>query len=92
VGHTYANKQKLLHRVRRIRGQLDAVERALGEDEECSTVLQTLAACRGALSSLLAEIVEGHVQHHLFAPGKRRTAGERAAAEELVQLVRAWFR
>jgi DNA-binding FrmR family transcriptional regulator len=92
VGHTHENKKKLLHRIRRIRGQLDAVERGLADDVECSTVLQTLAACRGALSSLLAEIVEGHVQHYLFAPGKRRTAGERAAADELVQFVRAWFR
>ena len=51
MAHTVRDKQQLINRVRRIRGQLDAVEKALNDEQECSAILQTLAACRGAISS-----------------------------------------
>ena len=40
MSHTVREKQKLLNRVRRIRGQLDAIERALEEEQGCVSVLQ----------------------------------------------------
>ena len=91
VSHTLRSRRKLLNRVRRLAGQVRAVERALEEGQECSRVLQTLSACRGALTALLAEVVEGHVREHVAADGvKRRDRVE--AAEELVEIVRAYVR
>ncbi len=87
--HTQRDKKKLLNRIRRIRGQVNAVEKAVEDEQECIGVLQTLAACRGAINGLLAEIIEGHVQHHLVdAKGTVR----QDAAEELVDVVRAYFK
>jgi DNA-binding FrmR family transcriptional regulator len=89
MGHTQRDKKKLLNRIRRIRGQVNALERAVEQERECSAVLQTLAACRGAINGLLAEIIEGHVEHHLADPmGRVR----RDAAQELLDVVRAYLK
>ena len=61
MAHTTKEKEKLLRRVRRIRGQVDAIERALDSEQECGGSLQLMAACRGALNGLMAELIEGHV-------------------------------
>jgi DNA-binding FrmR family transcriptional regulator len=92
MAHTTQAKKKLLNRTRRIRGQLDAVERALSDDKDCSTVLLTLAACRGAMDSLLAEILEGHVRFHLLDPAHEPTAGQKRAAEEIIAVVRRYLK
>jgi DNA-binding FrmR family transcriptional regulator len=59
--------KKLLARVRRIGGQVQSLERALGEDAECGAVLQQLAAVRGAVNGLILEVLEGHLRSHLGA-------------------------
>ena len=71
MAHTIRDKTKLLHRVRRIRGQLNAVEKALLAEDECSTILLRVAACRGAIDSLMAEIIEGHIQFHILVLPRR---------------------
>jgi DNA-binding FrmR family transcriptional regulator len=88
MGHTSRNKDKLLNRVRRIRGQLNAVETGLADDDECSTVLQTLVACRGALNSLVVELFEDHLRYHVVDPKKRPTSQQTAAAQEMVDLLK----
>ena len=65
--HTVKNKRQLLTRVRRIRGQTDALERALEQETECAAVLQQIAAIRGAVSGMMAEVLEGHLREHLGA-------------------------
>ena len=59
MAHTVRDKNKLLNRVRRIRGQVDAIERALAEEQDCSDLLRTIAACRGAINGLMGEVIEG---------------------------------
>ena len=90
--HTLREKKKLIARVRRIRGQLDAVERSLVEEKPCSETLQTLAAARGALSGLVAEVIEEHVRFHLLDADKRPSAAQREAVDELMDVVRAYVR
>jgi DNA-binding FrmR family transcriptional regulator len=92
MAHTTRDKVKLLHRVRRIRGQLNAVETALRQEAECAVVLQTLVACHGALRGLIAEILERHVRNHLVHPGARRTSKRAKAAQDLVDVVRTYVR
>ena len=89
--HTVENKKKLVARVRRIRGQLEAVERALESEAECFEVLQTVTSARGALNGLVSELIEGHLRTHLVNP-RRATAAQREAIEDLVQVVRSYVK
>ena len=59
--HAITEKQKLLNRVRRLRGQIEALERALSADVGCAEVMQLLTASRGAINSLMAEVVEDQI-------------------------------
>jgi DNA-binding FrmR family transcriptional regulator len=90
--HTTRDKKKLISRIRRIRGQIEAVEAGLAEDRACYAILQTLAAARGALNGLVAEIIEDHVRHHVLEPGARPTRKQAEAAEELIEVVRAYVK
>lgn len=90
--HTVRERKKLLSRVRRIRGQMDAVERAIEAERGCFEVLQTLAAARGALNGLVAEIVEDHVRFHVMDPDVKPTSKQARAAEELIEVVRAYVK
>jgi len=83
-------KLKLLQRVRRLRGQLDALERSLEADEDCGDQLMLLAAVRGAVNSLMGEVLEDHVRFHLVDGAKERLAPE--LAEDLIDLVRAYLK
>ena len=92
MAHTTRDKEKLLIRVRRIRGQVEAVERALSETRECAEVLQLVAACRGALNGLMAELIEGHIRFHVLSPNGRNGAPQAEAAEELIEVVRTYLK
>jgi len=89
--HALKNKQKLLNRVRRIRGQLDAVERALLQDAGCAAVLQQTTACRGALDGLIAEVVEGHIREHVIDPAALPDDPRAQSAEELIEIVHSFL-
>lgn len=91
INHVVHEKQKLLNRVRRIRGQVDAVERAIDGDQSCAAVMNRLTACRGAINGLLAEVVEDHVREHLMGTGTR-SRGTAQAADELIDIVHAYFK
>lgn len=65
MGHTVDQKKPLLSRVRRIQGQLGSVEKALETDADCVAILQQIAAVRGAINGLMAEVLEGHLRQHL---------------------------
>lgn len=91
VVHTIENKKKLIARVRRIRGQLEAVERAIEREAGCSEILQTVTSARGALNGLVSELIEGHIRGHVL-DGEHATTPQRAAADELVHIVRAYVK
>ena len=88
--HTVKDKDKLILRVRRIRGQLDAVERALADEQDCSEIMQLLAACRGAMGGLTAEVIEGHVQQHIAEPETR--AARTRAGQALIEVLKTYLR
>ncbi len=84
-------KRKLLLRLRRIRGQLDAVERRVNEDATCAAILQQATACRGALDGFIAEVIEDHILEHLVDPKAQRDDPRVQAAEELVEIVHSFL-
>jgi DNA-binding FrmR family transcriptional regulator len=91
LSHTTKNKAKVLSRVRRIKGQVEAIERALDGDQECEDILQLVASCRGALNGLMAELIEGHVRFHVLVPGQKTTPSQVEAADELIAVVKRYF-
>ena len=90
--HTVKDKQKLLARVRRIRGQVEAVERALETEAGCDKVMHLLASTRAAMAGLMAEVVEDHVLTHLVDAEADPGALDRAAAEQLLGVVRTYLK
>jgi FrmR/RcnR family transcriptional regulator, repressor of frmRAB operon len=92
MAHVIRQKKKLIHRVRRIRGQVEAVERALVEEMECDQVLQRITACRGAIDSLLAEVLEDHIRYHIIDRHRHRGANPGEIGEELIGVIRTYLR
>ena len=83
-------KMKFLQRLRKLRGQVDAVDRSLGVDEDCGDQLMLLAAVRGGVNGLMGEVLEDHIRFHLTDGSKERIAPE--LAEDLIDLVRAYLK
>lgn len=89
--HTIREKKKLINRVRRIRGQVEGVERMLEEERGCTEVLQLIAGVRGAVNGLMAEVIEDHILNHLSAEGLTQKARDEGAAE-LIDVLRAYLK
>jgi DNA-binding FrmR family transcriptional regulator len=92
MAHTIRHKKQLINRVRRIRGQVEAVERALNEELECTQVLQQLTACRGAIDGLLVKVLEDHVRFHIIDRHRHRGADPTDAGKELLDVIRMYLR
>ena len=90
VSHTKTEKDKLLNRVRRVRGQIEALERALDDEKGCATVLHLIVAARGAMNSLMTEVIEDHIRLHVVEPNK--DAKRLRGAEELIEAVQAYLK
>jgi DNA-binding FrmR family transcriptional regulator len=92
VTHTIRNKTDLLARVRRIRGQVEALERALEAERGCTEIMQQIAAFRGAANGLMTEVIEEHVRTHVASPSITSNASRAKGADELIEIVRAYLR
>ena len=90
--HTIRDKLKLMARVRRIRGQVEAIERALDGEAGCEKVMLLISAARGAMSGLMAEVVEEHVRTHLVDASRHPGALNAEAADQLVDVVRTYLK
>jgi FrmR/RcnR family transcriptional regulator, repressor of frmRAB operon len=91
LSHVSKNKTKTLSRVRRIKGQVEAIERALEGEGECEEVLQLVASCRGALNGLMAELIEGHLRFHVLDPSQKTRPAQLVAADDLIAVVKRYF-
>ncbi len=89
--HTVKGKKQLLVRVRRIKGQAEALEKSLDAGSECSAVLQQIAAIRGAVNGLMLEVLEGHLRDHLgtdvIPEGQRKED-----LEQVVSVLRSYLK
>jgi DNA-binding FrmR family transcriptional regulator len=92
MSHTIREKQKLLARVRRIRGQVEALERALVEEAGCEPVMHQIVGIRGAVTGLMAEVVEDHVRSHLVGPQKNAASLDTRAAEQLIDVMHSYLK
>jgi DNA-binding FrmR family transcriptional regulator len=90
MSHTNREKLKLLNRVKRVRGQIEAIERALDDEQGCADVLHLIVAARGALSGLMSEVIEDHIRLHVVDPA--RDSERSRGAEELIEAVQAYLK
>ncbi len=90
MSHQEREMIKLQQRIRKLRGQLDAVERSLNANDDCGDQLMQLAAVRGGVNSLMAEVLETHIRFHLADGTKEQIAPE--LAEDLIDLVRSYLK
>jgi FrmR/RcnR family transcriptional regulator, repressor of rcnA expression len=91
MSHIDKEKQKLVARIKRIRGQVDSIERSLTAEDDCADVLMLLANVRGGINSLMAEVLEDHIRHHLLSP-ERSSAPPHELAEDMIDLVRSYLK
>jgi DNA-binding FrmR family transcriptional regulator len=85
-----ANDQKLLSRIRRIKGQIQSLEHAVLEGEDCYKVLQQTAAARGALNGLMTELIEGHLRSHTLQAKSSKTYVDREI-KEVMTVIRSYL-
>lgn len=90
MAHTVRQKDKLIARVRRIKGQLEGVERALEAEAPCAEVLRQIASVRGAVGGLTAEVMEDHLRGHVLAAVT--DAARRQGGEEMIEVIRTYVR
>ncbi|HEY8052270.1 MAG TPA: metal/formaldehyde-sensitive transcriptional repressor [Steroidobacteraceae bacterium] len=92
MGHTIQDKTKLLQRVRRLRGQVNAIERALEKDADCAKVMQLTVSARGAATGLMAELLEDHIRVHVSDPTHDRDRERARGAKHLIEVVHAYLK
>ena len=92
MSHTSQDKTRLLQRVRRLRGQVEAIERALLKDADCAKVMQLTVSVRGAANGLMAELLEDHIRLHVSDPVNDRDRGRARGARHLIDVVHAYLR
>jgi DNA-binding FrmR family transcriptional regulator len=86
--HLSREELDLVNRTKKVIGQLESVERALNQHGPCAEVLHRLAAARGAINSLMAELMEDHIRNHMA----RHTKTSEEAATGLIEIVRTYLR
>jgi len=90
--HAIEDKTRLLQRVRRLRGQVEAIERALQKDADCAKVMHLTVSARGAANSLMAELLEDHIRMHVSDPTRDRDRKRARGARHLIEVVHAYLR
>ena len=88
MSHLSREKLDLLNRTKKVVGQLESVQRALEQDAPCADILQRLAAARGAINSLMGELLEDHIRNHM----PRNSKSGEEAAEDVIEIVRTYLK
>ena len=91
MSHLDREQTKLVARIKRIRGQVDSIERSLTSGEDCADILMLLANVRGGINSLMAEVLEDHIRLHLLS-SERSSTPPQELAEDMIELVRAYLK
>jgi DNA-binding FrmR family transcriptional regulator len=88
MSHTSREKLDLMNRTKKVVGQLESVQRALQDDAPCAQVLQQLSAARGAINSLMGELMEDHIRNHM----PRTSKSSEEAADDVIEIVRTYLK
>jgi FrmR/RcnR family transcriptional regulator, repressor of frmRAB operon len=92
AGQASEDKTRLLQRVRRLRGQVEAIDRAVEADAEVAEVMQLAVSVRGAASSLVAELLEAHIRNQICDPAHERDRDRAKGAKQLIDVLHAYIK
>ena len=92
MAHLSKDKIKVIARIRRLKGQLEAVERMLEADAPCGEVLNLVASARGAMTGLTAELIEDHIREHISNPDRDEDAARAKGSAELIDVIRTYLK
>lgn len=92
MSHTIRDKKKLLTRIRRIKGQTEALEKILIQETECTSVLQQIAAIRGAINGLMVEVLEGHIRNHLTTAQDVSASQQQIDTDQVIRILRTYLK
>ena len=92
MAHIIRDQKKMLNRVRRIRGQVESIEHAIGRGADCADILHTISACRGAINSLMVEVFDSHIRFHVADPDQNPNSEKARATQELLDVIRTYLR
>ena len=92
MSHTVKEKTKLVARVRRIKGQAEALERALEAELGCADILMLVASMRGAINGLTAEVMEDHIRHHIIDPESEPSSSQAKGAADLIEVLKTYLK
>lgn len=92
MSHLANHQPKLLARVRRLRGQIEAIERGLESGAPCGEVLNLVASVRGAVSGLTAGLIEHHIRDHVSNPDRDQDPARAQGAAELIDVIRTYLK
>lgn len=92
MSHTTKEKSKLIARIRRLKGQMEAVERALEAEMPCGDILNLVASVRGAVNGLMGELIEDHIRMHVVDPGTETDSERAKGAADLIDVVRMYLK
>ena len=92
MSHAAKNKEKLIVRARRIRGQVEALERALTEEQDCGDILRLITSARGAMNSLMVELLEDQIRFHVLDPSRKPSSEQAVAADGLVETIKSYLK
>lgn len=92
MAHLHQDQKKIISRINRIRGQLDAVEKGLLQEKDCYKILQTLTACRGAMNGLLGEIIESHIKEHIMLDSENPSTAQDKEALDLIKVLKTYWK
>jgi DNA-binding FrmR family transcriptional regulator len=92
MSHTIKHKSKLIARVRRIKGQVEAVERALESEIGCTDVLMLVASLRGAINGLNTEVLEDHIRNHVSDPATDTDPDRARGSADLIEAIHTYLK
>lgn len=90
--HIITDKKKLLNRVGRLKGQLESVEKAIGADDDCKSILMTIASMRGALMGLMGDLMESHLLLHVLEGEKKPSPRQLESAQDMIGVIRTFIK
>ena len=92
--HSLEEKKRVVTRLRRIKGQAEALERAVEQGTDCGALLQQLSALRGATTGLMAEVLESHLRETMARPAEaaQADAGNDDEIAEIMRVIRPYLK
>lgn len=80
-------KEKLVHRLKRIEGQVRGVQTMVNEDRQCREILQQLTAIRSAVMSVSTVVLENYMSDCLLNLDDKNVQERQELMDDMIKLI-----